>query len=564
VIAQGTFSQVGSLKNSTPACIRARISTFLHCFAGLLLLFFALSHFSMLTVSDVTQHLRNVVFPFTTNWTVYLVAGIFELAVAIVCLGRCGSDTAYAAISVFLIVILWYRWALYNISGHFLKACSCLGILGKALSLSPAMERILPIIVLILLGLIVLPWLLGRLLGRLCHLLHYEARKAAGGALLILLGMYCASSSYAEETIHVRGKYDCFHCNAFTGEPDLSQSVHALFSFTMSGNTWSIYATNLVQVFPWQKPWMAVIYDGTDTYTLLPDVKWEGKLYHLVASISPGPLFLQDSLVNGLELEPVYMTYGIRPGGIAAGKQVVEIPLPWYSRLNPLSYGADWKITPSEDGQFISECKVVANTNLDLKAQDEALRPMLIYPHTLQSWNDFVSKLSERRDQFTNGFVHCEYSCKEWRQAGGVMVPFSSEELRYSNQYYPVVPRLRGITSASEVTVQTSAELVLPERVPCDTLVIDYRYRRQDKVHLLPFLTYDIPASGQWKSGTDPELTHRAVVSLKSAIRFDYTSSMAKSYMTWLVLGLALLPLFFLLKKKQKQQTNERTVVYDQ
>src|SRR6266478_5410445 len=128
----------------------------LHWIAGVILLLFGVSHFGFLTISTANHGLHNTVFPFLTNSTVYFVAALFELSIAIICLRSRGREFANVMILTFVAIIAWYRWAFYYTGG---SSCDCLGLLAKLLHLTKAQETSVPIATLIILTVTTTPWL---------------------------------------------------------------------------------------------------------------------------------------------------------------------------------------------------------------------------------------------------------------------------------------------------------------------------------------------------------------------------------------------------------------------
>jgi hypothetical protein len=522
----------------------------LHGFAGVLLVVFSFSHLFVLTVQDSQLYLASLVFPFTTNWTVYVLAATLEFTVAVICLKNKGSDGAYCALLVFVVLMVWYRWALSFTSGSGTR-CHCLGVLGSVLHLSQRQEESIPIAVLLVFSLITGPWFFIRLIGWLRRGRIPIKSIACAAALAWFTPL--SYNAYGQWTIQVTGQYEFYHCNSATGEVDPGQTVKATFAFTLSGNAWSICATNVAANHgkPVLTPWECLIHDGTDTFTLTPGVTdLRGKYYPIRATIYRGPFFLRD-YDEDLDLEILYLTYGLRPTAILLNTNaIVEIPLPWFaSRSKPLAYGAQWNIIPSQDGMFMSECQVVANTNLDLRQTLEALRPTFTYPCNLETWNRFVEVLGYRRILYPHGFVQSTYKCLQWFHTNHFLVPVASEESRHQSEYRSEYPFARGRVTGASVALRTGFERLLPNSAPAETLVSDYRYRTNDGRRLLPFLEYVIPAGGEWRSSADPLLARKAQIALMSGIRYDFAYSKRRSYFTWLLCALLVVPVLVILRK---------------
>ena len=237
-----------------------------HCLAAVLLLTFAFSHFAAFAVHLPSQASVNTVFPFLTNRTMYLLAGVLELITAVICLLKRGRQRAHVAILMFIFVMIWYRWALFYTGGG--AHCECLGILGVALRLSKTQEKVLPIVALVLLGLTVLPWLLRRLAGIMR--MTPSVPKVAGNLGLMLIAFLCHSSA-AQQTIEVTGRYDTENFNPGTGTPFTNMARHVAFTFTLAGDAWSIWCTNISDAGDGLKtPWEGLVFDGKNTFVFVP------------------------------------------------------------------------------------------------------------------------------------------------------------------------------------------------------------------------------------------------------------------------------------------------------
>jgi hypothetical protein len=527
----------------------------LHCFAGILLLLFAISHFIMLTVSRPSQYSTNTVFPFLTNWSLYLVAGVLELATATVCLIRRGKNLANLAILAFLVIIIWYRWALSYTGG---QRCDCLGVLGMAFHLNKSQETILPIIALSLLILTLLPWLF-QMLGKItsCKLKRSDVKPIAAFALLVLLKY----DSHGD-TVEIKGNYEVYHYNTKTGSVFSNTTVYAAFKCRFSGPEWSISATNLSASGEglMRTPWEEVIYDGTNLYTLTPNyTDPEGHSFPVRATVSYGSIFVRD-YDEWLDFEAIWMAYGLHPSDAPTNENgIVEIPLPWYNaRLKLLAYGAEWKITASEDGRFMKECQVVANTRLDLSTEEELLRPTVNTPNNLNMRNYYTEKLRLRREAWPHGFLQANYKCSDWYQTNGVLWPMSSEETRYESRFRNEHPLAKAFVRASSISVSTNSEHLLPPRVAKKTIVADYRYRIKDDQRICLFAEYVIPGGERWKPANDLDFIRRAKSSSQFVSFLDYRTDRRKSHFTWLLLVIMLLPVMLAIVVKLHKTTNKK------
>ncbi len=132
-----------------------KLPSSLHCFAGTLLILFALSHFAFLRISGFEGRLPNPVFPFFTNNGLYLTAGFIEGLAAVACFRFPGRDWTNVIVLTFVTIMLLYRWAFVFNGG---SDCNCLGLLGKLLHVSKREERTTPNLALLYLVFTTIPW----------------------------------------------------------------------------------------------------------------------------------------------------------------------------------------------------------------------------------------------------------------------------------------------------------------------------------------------------------------------------------------------------------------------
>jgi len=526
-----------------------------------LLLLFAASHFAAFKVHRLSQQMPNAVFPFFTNQTMYLLAGALETVTAAVCLKGRGRAIANLGILNFILIIIWYRWSLSHTGGG--NSCECLGILGSVLHLSRAQEKVLPIIALVLLITCIIPWLVRSLAKR--KGLIWRKLTAAGTSGLLLTIFHC-HACYGEQTIEISGNYVTERCSGLTGAviANDGRNIRAVFTCKFSGAAWSIFATNIATEGRVLKtPWEGLVYDGTNTYTFAPNYEhpFEKKVYPVRVTISPEPLFLRD-YDERLHIDVLWLAYGLSPRLAPTNHNgAIEIPLPWWAaRRSALARGYEWKITPSADGRFVSECTVLRNTNLDLSLREELRRPDMGFTFGAfdESDNGFVAGL-DTRHSIPHGWLEATYKCTDWFNTNGVLLPRTSEELRYSHSVVTewLHPTFRARITASALVVRQGLQQLLPP-VTQPTLVADYRYRRADEKFAIPCLEYELSPGSSWKSDKDEKLVNQANIQFKRARSFLAPEQRAR-YLAWLVLPLFLLPLAIFLFQKRKRQSATKT-----
>ena len=142
----------------------SHLKSALHLTAGVLLLGYAVSHVGFLTIPDFEHNLRNTVFPFLTNRTLYVLACVLETFTGFICIIFRGKDRINVVILTFIGMMSWYRWAFYYTGG---SSCSCLGLFGTLFHLTQTQEKIIPIASLIWLFATTTPWLFDLLASKL-------------------------------------------------------------------------------------------------------------------------------------------------------------------------------------------------------------------------------------------------------------------------------------------------------------------------------------------------------------------------------------------------------------
>jgi hypothetical protein len=534
-----------------------------HAFAGILFLLFGLSHFAMSSVHTEAQESINSVFPFFTVKEVFLLAGIYELSLAAFCFWKMGRDVVNLAILIFIAVMVWYHWALYYTGGG--PSCGCLGILGRALHLSKAEEKAAPIVVLCLLFLSITPWILRKITGFIS-----SYREKLRSAILIFAVLSCYDLQ-GQDTIEIHGEYDCDHYNPQKALLYTNLSVHAVFTCILSGNSWSIFATNVdndPESVGLRTGWERIVYDGTNTYTFMPyhveaqNKTWtteihQGKGCVERVTISPGPIFLKD-YDEWLQFDVIWLAYGLVPKSISTNTEgIVEFPLPWHNaRDNPMSYGSEWQITSSEDGRFVSQCRVVSNAKLTLPNDQELRRPTLSPPLSLPLRNRFNILLSLRKGDKPDGFVEATYEVKSWYKTNNYSIPVVAEELRYLNGLFTNYPTVKAHVKAAEISLKGGSEDLLPP-VKVKTFVTDYRYRRVDTNTICSKVDYVLSPGSSWKSETDPKLVRQVNDFMKYGPELNSVSGQSRSIFTWLLLAIIIAPLAIMLKSKTNKQKGD-------
>ena len=541
VLSRGWSASVVSASRTllNRSAFRNRAITWLHCFAAAILLLFAMSHFAFFSIDDLSRHLDNRVFPFLRNGTLYLVAGIVEMAVGILCLRFRARDFTNVVILMFVAILVWYGWAFRFMGG---SACGCLGLFGKLAHLTRTQERMIRILALVALTVSAAPWLLGTLVS---------LGRRVLGCLPVLL-MLVLQQAHAEQMIQVNGEVETVRYDPKRRAALTNSTMYVEFQVLLSGNTWKICTTNLND----RQYWAWLIYNGTNTIMLTPYGKDFGvsrpETNLVFACVSKSP-FYETVLGDRPGLSIVWLTYGLIPQIMRPNDTgLVGIPVPWLGSHFTLSaYGYNWVAT-SKDGRFVEDCKLIRDSRLDLDEKQELLRPGFDHPTSANGLEMAQMTLAARR-AVPDGFVESTYSCTRWYGTNGLRIPVASEFRRYASSV-PDFPVYESELKAAAVTLRNELEEFLP--LPRDpTVVWDYRYKRVTKTHIFKYAEYVLEPGDSWKSDSDPILMAQAEEWLKHGRKYDDLGGKRRRVTVWLMLAaLVLPPAVFIALKLTKQK----------
>ncbi|HXI72033.1 MAG TPA: hypothetical protein VNN22_16885, partial [Verrucomicrobiae bacterium] len=404
---------LGKRTNSFPK----NVSSFLHCFAGGLLLLYALSHFGFLRITGYNGALPNLVFPFLTNNNLYLTAGLLESSVAVVCVGFRGRANTNFVILSFVALMLLYHWAFYFLGG---KHCNCLGTLGVLLHVSKSEEKTLTSLSLVFLTLTTTPWIYSNLR---VVLMRIFGKMALALMVILIIPQNAHADGELSRVIEIYGTYKGTSQNPITGEPRIDyQHVEAAFHVTICGDDWIITVTNLIDIsdhainynvskFSIGQMWC----DGTNTYCLQPAHNHEADYNTNVVTITPSRFYTGSYDPDFLGISLPWLTYCLSPSTIQPDKNgVTALPVPWLQpRFSVFAYGYKWIIAATEDGRFIDNLSTVRDTNLDLSDEDSLLRPGFDYPDSLADYDNIKRRLNAFR-YVPSGWVQTKFECTEW------------------------------------------------------------------------------------------------------------------------------------------------------
>lgn len=527
-------------------------SCWLHFCAGIILLTFAGSHFGFLFLPDATHHLKNIVFPFLSNWTLYLVAGLTEAIVGVLCLNMCGRNLTNVIILTFVFIMFWYRWAFNYLGGTY---CGCTGLLGRLFHLSKHEEIIVPILTLGALTFTAIPWLYSVLK----KVLSFSSRL-----IVIFLVLLVCQNVFSEDKIHIEGTIDWQDYAPGTGQPTPQYHAHHKFAATISGDGWKLCVTNINR----PRWWAEIVYDGTNTYVIQPESKYGflAKGADQIPLTNSQTAMIENSpgfphALDEMNATIGWFTYGLSPRTVRTNRAgLIDMPTPTTSaRDNLRSYGYKWLIEFTEDGRFVSHCEIVRDKTLDLSDNEELLRPEFDYPETLQDYNEDLMTLGLRRAT-PDGFIKNRYITTEWFHTNGLTIPLASKLEGYwwdpKNGALPHPWHIFDLRATS-ITLSKGDENVLPE-ITMPTQVQDYRYKKANESRIFKYAQYKLGAGDFWKSDNDPTILAQVGDYLKHGRKYATYANNEKHWVAWLLLVTTLAPLVILsivyLKNKPKKQ----------
>lgn len=514
----------------------------LHMLSGMVLLVFASSHFAYLLLAQEVWRETNPVFNVVSNGVVFLIAGLNEMCIGLICLRLRGRGLTNVFIFAFISQMLLYRWALSILSAH---NCGCAGILGRVAHLSKGQEQMAATAALVLMSASIAPWAYNVLKNLVRRSLLLKTVIAS----LLVLG----PQSHGAQTIEIFGVYDGARYNARNSrhERNNEPAVQADFCAILQGDSWYLCSTNRGD-----QAISELWYDGTNTFTR-NRVKFGVRASDtngILVSISPSQFYLalgEDRLYISLP----WLTYGLSPrlAGIHDYGSL-PIPVPWLvPRNSPLAFGFRWNVNASPNARFVESCLLVRDSSLDLTETAEFLRPEFEYPHTLENLQRYRGRLAVRRS-ITNGFVEARYDCTDWHQIGGLQVPAHSELVcYYPDGIMSTNPWFEGKLSASSIRLLAKPALDIP---PTDTnVVFDFRYRRTNVTKIFREARYVLNSGDSWRAANDPLLLSEAEQYLKHGPKMGFGET-RRRILVCCVLGLVVFGpgLVILIKKRTKTQ----------
>lgn len=326
------------------------------------------------------------------------------------------------------------------------------------------------------------------------------------------------SSILGSQVLEIAGHYDVV--NYIAGKPSKEQSFSTDFVVRRSETSWDISVTNTDNPQSWEK----LVYDGTNSYSLMPyEGHYESDLtVKFFGSVTPSSRYNMTAF-SDVDIFIPWIVFALSPSFVTP-----EMPRPWgYIYKSLAGYGYRWSVIPSEDGRFLAGFKIVRDKSLDLDEKSEFLRPNFAYPQTPEELQRQRMYL-ESRMGVPNGFLEATYAVDKWLETNGWTIPQESKFVR--NAYggggvsYPAETIK---IKVNQVTVRSGT--IMPPALSDKTFVRDFRYTRRENDRMYRYAEY--VQSGTWRAENDPSLVTEQQNYLKHGPKFGHYGF----WTTWLV-----------------------------
>ena len=526
-----------------------RMRNSLHLAAALCLVFFACLHILVLARGNPLLQYYSPVFSLIRMKTLFTLAVAQELVIAAMCIKYRGEDMADYSVFYFILTMLGYKLGL-ALTSDGVVGCGCLGYLTDILDLKPYKERVFSFLALFVMGFCTAPGVLARL-----------KKRDRGIPSIVLLALMFLPANLKGQNIEIYGNYNYTNYEPKTGLPIRdNKGTHYdgrfLFGAIINPVSWKISVTNVEDPLLWSE----VAYDGTNSFTIAPYRapflgNIESRQNTILVTISPTPYYLTWVSDWTCSFIP-WLTFGLDPE-IAKpdASGFLAIPLPWQaSRRKLRAYGWDWKITPSINKRFVSECRVVREPRLDRDELQELLRPEFDYPDTVDDKNLDVSSLQYRKGIAT-GFVDTDYRCTKWLDTNNFILPLESTISQYLLAPHVKSPWLRGILRVESISFVSDASDLLAEELQTVRVLHDFRYRASNKSRIYKSADYTLQPGEFWKGPSDRVLVAERAEYLSHGPKYDHFDYDSKHVAIWVFGGIMFCapPILVLVQKLRRK-----------
>jgi hypothetical protein len=522
-----------------------------------LLLAFGSSHLLASASSHTPMlNMSNSVFPFISNGTIFAFAGLLQIILATQVFRYRHTAPADVLLVATAGLLVWYRVARWVLGDT--QACGCAGILREYLHMSAQQERNYATIGVGTLFLCAVPgfWRLFR--GR-------RELSSFGRGLTTSWAVLCGATVFflaaepisADQDLRFSGTMTVERLNGF-GQPHTNLTENFSWVVEMgAAGTWSLSSTNSANGW-----WESVVFDGTDTYIILPSVSEERMANSMMgkpdtslnlAFVSSGPL----PVLSADDRGKVCMLWVCFCSLEAKKKVGTNEPMPhwpildWYPRRNLTAWGFRWSFLGQSnlalgDGRFASTIDMVRASDLDAKNFDEALKiPNFNYPIVASDRMDAEVSWKFLKS-YENGSLGGEYKVQEWSNVQGNSVPKHAVVSHWRPGKKASKSHLTSINVEKMEVTQFKPHTPPPFRV--ETRVDDYRYQEKGDQRHFTAATYLVRVGDSWKKFDDQGMKEQKSAYLEKGPK-NFTGMFGLTHAAML---LGILPLLLILAQLWK------------
>lgn len=379
----------------------------------------------ILRTNQPTYYLPDPVFPFLSGKQVYGGFSLILIAYSICCVRASTSPPFYPNAQIACGLILT-SLLLYRSSLHYLGVgeCNCLGIIGRALSLSKKSE---PVARWILFGALALPLL--PLCLKWCRIiLPRPAAAALVGIALLHLAPVRLEGGDSASAVDIYGKYSLTFQSTTNAAP-VSTPSKGHYVARRSGSRYTIQLTDDItgQVSgQWFDGKTACYFDfrngndfNTNRHFRAPETG--------LAILKSGNWFV-GAYSTKMPTYLIWLMFGASKESVET-VGVQERPLPWgQGRYSLRAYGYAWQFNWMEGSQFLETAIAARDVSLDLPTfKEEITRPTLSFPFPSSLQRERRIDLEGIRYRVPDKLLESSYKSLTATNLSGQRIPTQSE-----------------------------------------------------------------------------------------------------------------------------------------
>lgn len=458
--------------------------------------------------------LSNTVFPMVSNGTVFTIAGVFQIVLAIQVFRYRRTARSDLLLVVTGALLIWYRIARWILGDT--QACGCAGLLREYLHLTARQERTYATLGVISLLLCALP-------GFLVHFVNNRKCQSIGRGMVnswtafgVISGSFLVAEPVsADQNVRFTGKMIEERLNG-SDEPyaNLTQKYSWVVEMKSAG-TWSLISTNLATGW-----WQTVVFDGVDTYIVMPSASGDRIENSNVAKIDPNlnlafvsrgplPLLVTDDVGQVCTLWVCFCSSQAKRVLRSSDPNLNWPLLGWRPRKRLDAWGFRWSVVSRTNSvgsnlDFPATIEMVRDRDLDAKDFDAALKiPEYEYPMISSDRADAELDWAILKS-YDQGSLGAKYEVKEWSSYHGLSVP-KTAELSYwrSGKKQAKFQRITVFVDLVE-ELQPTQHSAPPFQI--ETRVDDYRFQEKGEDKHFTSATYVAKKGELWRKSDDQRL----------------------------------------------------------